>query len=85
MRLPLCSATLILFALTQFAIAGETPKRSLESGTDRPFDVTKHSVPIEELRSGLPKDGIPAIAHPKFASVNRARELVTTMPFGHRV
>jgi hypothetical protein len=85
MRLRLYSTTLILLSVTQFAIAGETPRRFLESGTNRPFDVTKHSVPIEELRSGLPKDGIPAIAHPKFVSVNRARELVTTMPFGHRV
>lgn len=68
--------TFILLAIAQFAIAGQTPKQFLDSGTNRPFDVTKHSVPIEELRSGLPKDAIPAIDHPKFLSVKQAQEFM---------
>ncbi|MCI0628882.1 MAG: DUF3179 domain-containing protein [Acidobacteria bacterium] len=46
----------------------------LESGRgQRPFDVTKHSVPVEELRGGgPPRDGIPAIDHPKFVPAAKA-------------
>jgi len=36
-------------------------------------DFSKHSVPYGEILSGgPPKDGIPAIDHPKFVSVNEA-------------
>jgi hypothetical protein len=38
-------------------------------------DFSKHSVPYSEIRSGgPPKDGIPAIDHPRFVSVNEANE-----------
>jgi len=49
----------------------------LEAGRgQRPFDVTKHSVPIEELHGGgPPRDGIPAIDHPKFVPAANARFL----------
>lgn len=54
-------------------LVGEEKKLYLESGTGRPFDVTKHAVPIEELiGGGPPKDGIPSIDNPKFVSAKEA-------------
>jgi len=36
-------------------------------------DFARHSVPLAEIRSGgPPKDGIPALDHPKFVSVTEA-------------
>ncbi len=37
------------------------------------FDLSKHSVPVDEIKSGgPPKDGIPAILKPKFVSAKKA-------------
>ncbi|MBI5344808.1 MAG: DUF3179 domain-containing protein [Deltaproteobacteria bacterium] len=37
------------------------------------FDFSKHSIPVEEIRSGGPgKDGIPSIADPKFLTADKA-------------
>jgi len=49
--------------------AEEPPASAAEFKTD----FSKHSVPYREILSGgPPKDGIPAIDHPKFVSVNEA-------------
>ena len=77
MRGHLYLSVLLLLAAAQFAIAGETRKRFLDSGTKRPFDVTRHSVPVEELRGGLARDGIPAIDHPKFVSAKQAGKFLS--------
>ncbi len=37
------------------------------------FDFSQHNIPIAEIKSGgPPKDGIPALLHPKFVSADRA-------------
>ncbi len=37
------------------------------------FDMTKHSIPIDEiLAGGPPRDGIPALSNPKFVSAEKA-------------
>lgn len=37
------------------------------------FDFSKHSIPVEDIRSGGPgKDGIPSISEPKFVSAAKA-------------
>ena len=54
-----------------FALA-QQEKQYLDAGKDQsPFDVSRHSVPIEEiLPGGPPKDGIPALNRPKFVSTS---------------
>lgn len=43
---------------------------------DFAFDVTRHTVPLNEIRGGgPPKDGIPALVDPAFVSPANAREL----------
>ena len=43
---------------------------------DPDFDLTKHSIPIEEILSGgPPKDGIPSLTDPVFVSVEEAKFL----------
>jgi hypothetical protein len=42
----------------------------LPSGAGKPFDVTRHSVPVNEIvGGGPPKDGIPAL--PQWSAQNR--------------
>jgi hypothetical protein len=54
-----------------FALA-QQEKRYLDAGKGQmPFDVTLHSVPIEEIfNGGPPKDGIPALNNAKFVSAS---------------
>jgi len=49
-------------------------KQYLEAGPgQRPFDVTKRSVPLEEIRGGSPpKDRIPALDNPRFVTAKEA-------------
>ena len=43
---------------------------------DFSFDVTRHTLPLDEIRGGgPPKDGIPALTDPSFASSKEARGL----------
>ena len=50
----------------------------LPSGTSKPFDVTRHSVPIKEITAGgPPRDGIPALDSPKFVSADQARKFLS--------
>ncbi len=51
----------------------------LPSGKGKPpFDVTRHSVPLNEITGGgPPKDGIPAIDAPKFISAQQAKKLLS--------
>ena len=43
---------------------------------DAPFDVTRHSIPLKEIRGGgPPKDGIPALFDPSFVSPAEAGSL----------
>lgn len=69
----------LLFVLLALGcgVAAQQDRVYLESGRgQRPFDVTNHSVPVEELRGGgPPRDGIPAIDHPKFVAAGEARFL----------
>lgn len=32
----------------------------------KPFDVTRHSIPLSEIERSVPKDAIPALVHPRF-------------------
>lgn len=60
----LASAALIVASL--FAVAQQ--RQALDAGKgQRPFDVTIHAVPLNEIGGGGPaRDAIPALDHPKF-------------------
>jgi len=62
----------ILLFMSGFAQSSNEPP---PAGAEREFktDFSKHSVPYSEILSGgPPRDGIPAIEHPKFVSVEDA-------------
>jgi hypothetical protein len=64
--------TLLTFAVL-FAIAQQPIY--LPSGSGKPFDVTRHSVPLNEIEGGgPPKDGIPALDAPRFVPASKAKE-----------
>ena len=64
---------------------GQLPEKVIEESKTRSisplpggfsFDVTRHTVPLDEIRGGgPPKDGIPALVDPAFVSPANAREL----------
>jgi hypothetical protein len=57
----------VVLALSLLGFVGETP-----NGPNG-FDLSQHSVPLEDILSGgPPRDGIPAIKHPHFVSVDDA-------------
>ena len=50
----------------------------LPSGRGKPFNVTRHSVPLSGIvGGGPPKDGIPALDNPKFVSADQAKMLLS--------
>ena len=54
----------------------EPHARYIPAGGHHPFDVTRHSVPLQEIRVSVPRDAIPALARPEFISVDRADRLL---------
>jgi hypothetical protein len=70
-RLRIAAFLVCIFANPGFGLAQEE-KRYLDAGKGRPpFDITRHSVPIEEILSGgPPRDGIPALSNPMFVSAD---------------
>lgn len=74
MRLLRYSALLLVCAVA----AAESPLILPAGKGKRPFDVTHHSVPINEiLGGGPPRDGIPALDAPKFVSADTARKFLS--------
>jgi hypothetical protein len=61
----------VLCSLAQGSALSQA-QQYLDAGKGQtPFDVTLHSVPVEEiLPGGPPKDGIPALNNPKFVSAS---------------
>jgi len=59
-------------------IAFVQEKQYLDAGPgQRPFDVTKRSVPLEDIQGGgPPKDGIPALDSPTFVSAREAEKFL---------
>jgi|FaiFalDrversion2_1042247.scaffolds.fasta_scaffold01394_3 hypothetical protein len=81
MKISLLTLSVAMFSLLGFGgLMGAPQQRQyLEAGPgQRPFDVTKHSVPIEEIRGGgPPKDGIPALDNPRFVSAKEAEKFLS--------
>ena len=52
---------------------GAPDEKKLPDGRGGAFDVTRHSVPLEDIvAGGPPKDGIPALTDPSFVSAKEA-------------
>lgn len=67
----------MLFSVSILAYAAEDrkgKKQLLPAGVgQKPFDVTRHSIPISDIESGgPPRDGIPALIEPKFVTADKA-------------
>jgi hypothetical protein len=69
----------LLLGLSGMVVSQEK-KQTLEAGPgQRPFDVTQHSVPIEDLRGGgPPKDGIPSLDRPRFVAAREADKFLNS-------
>jgi len=66
-----------LLLLASFAVLAQKPLY-LPSGAGSPFDVTHHSVPLNEIiGGGPPKDGIPALDRPKFVPADQAKKFLS--------
>lgn len=56
---------------TQAVVIESSPRTVFAGPGQKPFDVTRHTIPISEIRfGGPPRDGIPALVRPKFVSAN---------------
>jgi len=54
------------------------PQRKLQPAGPgkQPFDVTRHTIPLREIVSSVPRDIIPALSDPTFLSADQARGLL---------
>jgi hypothetical protein len=68
-KIRICATGFVLWTLSHGVLFAQA-KQYLDAGKGQlPFDVTVHAVPIDEIMNGgPPKDGIPALNHPKFVS-----------------
>ena len=67
------SLVLATLLFGSFAV-GAAQHSQLPSGSGKPFDVSRHSVPLNEIvGGGPPKDGIPALDAPKFVPADQVK------------
>jgi len=70
-------ARLVAALLVSLAVIAQQPQY-LPSGAGKPFDVTRHSVPLNQIvGGGPPKDGIPALDAPQFVSPDQAGKFLS--------
>jgi len=63
----------LLFFLTMIFCVGLLPSLSLADPSRNGFDLSQHTIPLDEIRQGgPPKDGIPAILTPTFVEAREA-------------
>jgi hypothetical protein len=54
----------------------EPHPKYISPGGHQPFDVTRHSVPLREIRASVARDAIPALTRPEFLSADQADRLL---------
>jgi hypothetical protein len=54
----------------------EPQPKYIPAGAHQPFDVTRHSVPLQEIRVSVGRDAIPALTQPEFRSADQADRLL---------
>jgi hypothetical protein len=52
------------------------PKYISNGAGQKPFEVTRHTLPLYEIERSVPKNSIPALVHPKFVSASQAGNLL---------
>ena len=52
------------------------PKYISNVGGQKPFDVTRHIVPLSEIQRSVPKNAIPGLVHPHFVAAGEVGELL---------
>ena len=64
----------VVWGLATIPILGAPQKtEKLPDGSGGDFDVSRHSIPLEEIRApGPAKDGIPSLTDPSFVTVKEA-------------
>ncbi len=74
LRIGLAFTVLGIFAMGTMA----TPQsKGLRDGRGGWFDVTRHNIPLEEIRGGgPPKDGIPSLTNPQFVSAKEGNKFL---------
>ncbi len=69
--------TLALLAGLAVALSGAPQSERLPDGRGGAFDVTRHSIRLEEIQSGgPPKDGIPSLTDPEFVSIREGNRFL---------
>lgn len=53
------------------------PKFISNGPGQKPFNVTRHAVPLREIQRSIPKDAIPALIHPEFISASEVGNLLS--------
>lgn len=57
----------------------ERKPKLISNGVGRkPFDVTRHTIPLREIQGSIQKDAIPALLHPTFIKAGEAGKLLDT-------
>jgi hypothetical protein len=69
----LCSGACLSFA--QQVVVEPQPKY-IPAGGHRPFDVTRHAVPLRDIHVSVARDAIPALTQPEFLRVDHADRLL---------
>lgn len=69
----------LVFAFATGFTCGGQERKTIPSGPgQKPFDVTRHSIPLKEIRGGgPPKDGIPALTDPKFVAASEGDKFLS--------
>ena len=58
----------------QNVIAESRPRQIPAGRGQKPFDVTRHTIPVDKIQSGgPPRDGIPALVDPEFLAAEQGR------------
>ncbi len=52
------------------------PKLISNGAGQKPFDVTRHTVPLSEIQRSVPRDAIPALVHPRFVTAGEVGKLL---------
>jgi hypothetical protein len=52
------------------------PKYISNGAGQKPFDVTRHTIPLSEIQKAIPKDAIPALVRPRFMTAGKAGKLL---------
>jgi hypothetical protein len=78
LKLPVFALAGLLLALAaQEPVTEKNPATIPAGAGQKPFDVTVHAVPLNEIqKGGPPRDGIPALDHPAFLSAGEAEKVL---------